>query len=120
MIRDRNMEWLRADKYIPVTSFTGLRTDLLLTGGQSAGVAVQITPDSSGAVIGKTTSTSRYLIGASNSVNQNVRQTSPNANVGARICGINGTGYMGLLLTTAGDFINHTEPWPYDIDASQP
>lgn len=121
-VRDRNIAWLRKRLYLPVTGFPGYSVDILVTGGQAAGDALQILPTGSDpTVIGKTTATSRQAVGAVAGTDRNARlRAIGNANprlvpvVGANI------DVQGLLLAAANDGVEFFGMIPYDVDITKP
>lgn len=57
---------------------------LLLTGGQAAGVAVQVTPDSAAGIIGKTTATNFTLAGGTSNIQNSTANAVASENAGAQ------------------------------------
>ncbi len=117
-VRDKNLGWLRKRIFLPVTGFPGYQVDILATGGQAAGVALQITPDSAAAVIGKTTATSFNALGATAAIDQNARLRAI-ANGNPRVVQVVGLNLAALLLVNANDGVLYTGMVPYDIDPSK-
>lgn len=119
-IRDRNIGWLRKRIYMPVTGFPGYNVNALVTGGQAAGVALQIDVDTAAAVLGKTAATSRNLIGATAATDKNLRMQAI-GNGTPRLVAVGGAtvDVQGLLLAVADDGVEYFGMIPYDIDISK-
>lgn len=93
--------------------------DMLVTGGQGAAAAIQINPDGSGAIVGKTAATNREAVGASSATDKNIRFKA-RANGTPRICDVAALNWSGLLVTTANDGVEFYMPPPPDLDRFQP
>lgn len=119
-IRDKNIGWLRKRIYLPVTGFPGYNVDALITGGQAAGTAVQIIPDSAAAVIGKTTATNFNAAGATAAADQNIRQRAI-ANGQPRLVAVASASVdvQGLLLAAANNGVEYFGMIPFDLDPSK-
>ena len=114
MIRDKNVEWNRAHLFIPVVNFSGLQIQAIITGGQVAGAALQITPDTDAGVLGKVAVTTRTIPGLTFGLNP------ASLGAGARIVrAVEALGMTGMLMTTAADEVSHFMMMPYDLDNTQ-
>lgn len=110
-IDNADLDLLRKREYIPVTEMNAYSVDLLLTGGQAAGEALQ----QLAGVVGKTAATNVDASGASAAVDKNARLRSI-GDGNPRIVPIGSLQMSGLLVAAANDGVRFCRKIPYDLD----
>lgn len=115
-VRDRGIDWLRKRIYLPVTGFPGYSVDILITGGQAAGDALQ----QLAGVIGKTVAANVQAVGAVAGTDRNARLRAI-GNGTPRVVPVVGAAIdvQALLLAVADDGVEYFGMVPWDVDITK-